>query len=171
MKIGFTSFGGISMVPLINNEMISHGWMTAEEVTDILAIAEDDPRAQRLQLRHLCRSADGGDPPGPWRPIWGAAAGPSPWGALAAKGYESFGKSPDAAGDDRGAPRQRGDDPGPHRLPLHGELRRRGGGSPPRGGAGGAGSVLLLLKCKVSIPAVIGISAAGGLLLFGVLGL
>ena len=37
VKIGFTSFGGISMVPLINSEMISHGWMTAEEVTDILA--------------------------------------------------------------------------------------------------------------------------------------
>ncbi len=35
--------GGISMVPLINNEMISHGWMTAEEVTDILAIAEMTP--------------------------------------------------------------------------------------------------------------------------------
>lgn len=43
VKIGFTSFGGISMVPLINSEMISHGWMTAEEVTDILAIAEMTP--------------------------------------------------------------------------------------------------------------------------------
>ena len=35
----------------------------------------------------------------------------------------------------------------------------------------GALDLFLLLKCKVSIPAVIGISAAGGLLLFGVLGL
>ena len=43
VKIGFTSFGGISMVPLINSEMISHGWMTAEEGTDILAIAEMTP--------------------------------------------------------------------------------------------------------------------------------
>ena len=34
--IGFTSFGGMSMVPLINSEMISHGWMTPEEVMDIV---------------------------------------------------------------------------------------------------------------------------------------
>jgi chromate transporter len=43
LKIGFTSFGGLSMVPLINSEMISHGWMTATEVSDILAIAEMTP--------------------------------------------------------------------------------------------------------------------------------
>ena len=42
-KIGFTSFGGLSMVPLINHEMLSHGWMTAEQVTDIVAIAEMTP--------------------------------------------------------------------------------------------------------------------------------
>ena len=27
-KIGFTSFGGTSMIPLIMDEMSSHGWMT-----------------------------------------------------------------------------------------------------------------------------------------------
>lgn len=43
LKIGFTSFGGLSMVPLINSEMTSHGWMTATEVSDILAIAEMTP--------------------------------------------------------------------------------------------------------------------------------
>lgn len=42
-KIGFTSFGGLSMVPLINHEMLSHGWMTAEQVSDIIAIAEMTP--------------------------------------------------------------------------------------------------------------------------------
>ena len=42
-KIGFTSFGGLSMVPLINHEMLSHGWMTAAEVSDIVAIAEMTP--------------------------------------------------------------------------------------------------------------------------------
>ena len=30
LKIGFTSFGGLSMIPLINDEVLSHGWMTAE---------------------------------------------------------------------------------------------------------------------------------------------
>ena len=43
LMIGFTSFGGLSMIPLINEQMISHGWMTAKEVADIVAIAEMTP--------------------------------------------------------------------------------------------------------------------------------
>lgn len=43
LKVGFTSFGGLSMVPLINSEMLGHGWMTAREVADIVAIAEMTP--------------------------------------------------------------------------------------------------------------------------------
>lgn len=31
------------MIPLISSEMISHNWMTAEEVSDIVAIAEMTP--------------------------------------------------------------------------------------------------------------------------------
>jgi len=42
-KIGFTSFGGMSMIPLINSEMMNHGWMTHSEVLDIVAIAEMTP--------------------------------------------------------------------------------------------------------------------------------
>ena len=42
-QIGYTSFGGMSMVPLINEEMVNHGWMTATEVSDIVAIAEMTP--------------------------------------------------------------------------------------------------------------------------------
>ena len=42
-KIGFTSFGGVSMLPLINSEMLSHQWMTAAEIADIVAIAEMTP--------------------------------------------------------------------------------------------------------------------------------
>lgn len=42
-QIGFTSFGGLSMIPLINGEMLSHGWMTADEVADIVAMAEMTP--------------------------------------------------------------------------------------------------------------------------------
>lgn len=42
-QIGFTSFGGLSMIPLINNEMMSHHWMTAQEISDIVAIAEMTP--------------------------------------------------------------------------------------------------------------------------------
>lgn len=43
LKIGFTSFGGLSMIPLINSEVLSHGWMTTAEVADIVAIAEMTP--------------------------------------------------------------------------------------------------------------------------------
>ena len=43
VKIGFTSFGGLSMIPLITSEMLSHGWMTTAEITDIVAIAEMTP--------------------------------------------------------------------------------------------------------------------------------
>ena len=42
-KIGFTSFGGTSMIPLIMEEMLSHGWMTEADVTNIVAIAEMTP--------------------------------------------------------------------------------------------------------------------------------
>ena len=42
-KIGFTSFGGLSMIPLINSEMLSNGWMSLSEISDIVAIAEMTP--------------------------------------------------------------------------------------------------------------------------------
>ena len=43
LKIGFCSFGWLSMIPVINQEMVNHGWMTLEEVADIIAIAEMTP--------------------------------------------------------------------------------------------------------------------------------
>lgn len=43
LKIGFTSFGGMSMVPLILEEMQAHGWMTAEDLSNLIGIAEMTP--------------------------------------------------------------------------------------------------------------------------------
>ena len=43
LLIGFSSFGGLSMIPQISDQVLSHGWMTAEQVTDIVAIAEMTP--------------------------------------------------------------------------------------------------------------------------------
>ena len=43
IKIGFTSFGGMSMIPLIRQEMLANGWMTQGEILDIVAIAEMTP--------------------------------------------------------------------------------------------------------------------------------
>lgn len=43
VKIGFFSFGGMTMLPVINDLVLQNGWMTAEEVLDIAAIAEMTP--------------------------------------------------------------------------------------------------------------------------------
>lgn len=45
LKIGiFTFGGGYAMVALIQNEVVSvHGWMTAQEFTDVLAISQMTP--------------------------------------------------------------------------------------------------------------------------------
>lgn len=43
-KIGLFSFGGgYAMLPLIEEEIITHGWLTTREFIDILAIAEMTP--------------------------------------------------------------------------------------------------------------------------------
>ncbi len=42
-KIGFTSFGGTSMIPLIMEEMSSHGWMNQADLSNLIAIAEMTP--------------------------------------------------------------------------------------------------------------------------------
>ncbi len=43
LKIGFTSFGGLSMIPLITSEMVAHGWLSLGEVSEVVAIAEMTP--------------------------------------------------------------------------------------------------------------------------------
>lgn len=43
LLIGFSSFGGLSMIPQISEQVLRHGWMTAGQVTDIVAIAEMTP--------------------------------------------------------------------------------------------------------------------------------
>ncbi len=60
--IGFTSFGGLSMVPLISQQMMGHGWMTAEEVADIVAIAEMTPGPLGLNCATFAGSRTAGLP-------------------------------------------------------------------------------------------------------------
>ncbi|MDR3259430.1 MAG: chromate transporter [Fusobacteriaceae bacterium] len=43
MKISFFSFGGLTMIPVINDEVLKYGWMTSKEVLDIVAVAEMTP--------------------------------------------------------------------------------------------------------------------------------
>ena len=42
-KVGFCSFGGLSMIPVIYDELVTAGYMTASEFADIIAIAEMTP--------------------------------------------------------------------------------------------------------------------------------
>ena len=43
LLIGFSSFGGLSMIPQISDAVVGNGWMTVSQVTDIVAIAEMTP--------------------------------------------------------------------------------------------------------------------------------
>ena len=44
IKIGLFSFGGgYAMIPLIQREIESHGWLSASQFVDIIAIAEMTP--------------------------------------------------------------------------------------------------------------------------------
>lgn len=43
LKIGFTSFSGLSMIPMIRQEAVRYGWMTDQELLDLVAIAEATP--------------------------------------------------------------------------------------------------------------------------------
>ncbi|MCQ2454239.1 MAG: chromate transporter [Clostridia bacterium] len=58
--IGITSFGGMSMIPLIHEQMLSHGWMTAQEVADIVAIAEMTPGPLGLNCATFAGTTAGG---------------------------------------------------------------------------------------------------------------
>ena len=54
MKIGFFSFGGLTMIPVINDEVLLHGWMTADEVMDIVAVAEMTPGSLGINCATFC---------------------------------------------------------------------------------------------------------------------
>lgn len=43
IRIGFSSFGGLTMIPVILDEVTSKGWMTESQVMDVMALAEITP--------------------------------------------------------------------------------------------------------------------------------
>ncbi|CAM1379837.1 chromate transporter [Fretibacterium fastidiosum] len=170
VKIGFTSFGGFSMIPLISSEMSAHHWMTAEEISDLVAIAEMTPGPLGLN----CATFAGMRAawlPGAIAANLGALTPTFTLGAVAAIFFERFkssrrleqvmvGVRPACIGLIAGVA-----------LTLAMTNYAEGGAAHlPSLGLGALDS-LLLMKFKVSIPKVIGLSAAMGVLLFGVLGL
>lgn len=61
-KIGFFSFGGMTMIPIINEEVLKYGWMTSAEVMDIVAIAEMTPGSLGINCATFVGLRSGGIP-------------------------------------------------------------------------------------------------------------
>ena len=169
VKIGFSSFGGMSMIPQISAEMLSNGWMNAAQVNDIVAIAEMTPGPLGFNCATFAGIQAAGIP-GALAANLGAATPALTLGMLAAACFQKFKSSSFL---------QRamvGIRPVCTALVLGvlvGMLRSNYRFADRFDAAAAAISVLdmvLILRYKWSAARVLGISAALGLLLFGVLG-
>lgn len=170
LLIGFGSFGGLSMIPQISNEVISHGWMTASQVTDIVAIAEMTPGPLGLNCATFAGMQAAGIP-GAIAANFGVLTPSLTLCAAAAAFFYRFkeakimqnilvGVRPVCLGLVVGVLIS---------LFLSTFLPDSGINFP--GLAIGLVDMVLLTKYKVSIPKILLLSAAAGLILFGALGL
>ena len=170
LLIGFGSFGGLSMIPQISNEVLSHGWMTAEQVTDIVAIAEMTPGPLGLNCASFAGMQAAGIP-GAIAANLGVLMPSITLCAAAAVFFHKFrnsrvmqwilvGVRPICLGMVVGVI-----------LSLSGSNYWSGTGLNLTGIAIGAVDLFLLLKCKSGVPTVLLFSAAAGLVLHGALGL
>ena len=171
VKVGFTSFGGLSMVPIISGEMLSHGWMTAEQVSDIVAIAEMTPGPLGLNSATFAGLRTAGLP-GAIFAVLGVLTPTFTLCALAAVMFQRFrtshrleqimtGVRPASIGLLAGVCVS---------LGITNFSTSVGGVNLPAVGIGVL-DLFLMQKYKLSVPWIIGISAALGLHFFGVLGL
>ena len=170
LLIGFSSFGGLSMIPQISDQVLSHGWMTAEKVTDIVAIAEMTPGPLGLNCATFAGMQAAGIP-GAIAANLGALTPALTLCAVAAAFFNRFRES---------RIMQRilvGVRPACLGMVLAVLVNLAGStylkqGTPHYASMGiGLLDLVLVVKCKVSIPVVILLSAGLGLLLFGVLGI
>ena len=168
LLIGFSSFGGLSMIPQISDQVLSHGWMTAEQVTDIVAIAEMTPGPLGLNCATFAGMQTAGIP-GAIAANLGTLTPTLTLCAVAAAFFNRFRES---------RIMQRilvGVRPACLGMVLAVLVNLAGStylkqGAPHYASMGiGLLDLVLVVKCKVSIPVVILLSAGLGLLLFGVL--
>ena len=171
VKIGFTSFGGLSMIPLISSEMISHGWMTAHEVSDIVAIAEMTPGPLGLNCATFAGMRAAGVA-GAVIANLGALAPTFTLCAVAAVFFDHFrdnkrlgqvmtGVRPACVGMVAGVVID---------LALANYVNASGGPNVPSIVLGVV-DLVLLLKFRLSIPKVLMFSAVVGVIMYGVIGL
>lgn len=171
VKIGFTSFGGLSMIPLISSEMISHGWMNAHEVSDIVAIAEMTPGPLGLNCATFAGMraagvlgafiANVGALAPTFTLCWGAAVFFDHFRANKRLGQIMTGIRPACVGMVAGVVLD---------LAAANYLEAGGGVNVPSAVLGVA-DLVMLLKFRVSIPKVLLFSAAAGIIMYGVIGL
>lgn len=170
LLIGFSSFGGLSMIPQISDQVLSHGWMTAEQVTDIVAIAEMTPGPLGLNCATFAGMQAAGIP-GAVAANLGTLTPALTLCAVAAAFFNRFrnsrimqkillGVRPACLGMILGVI-----------VSLAMDNYVRSGSLCWPSIAIGIVDLVLLLKCKVSIPVIICLSAGLGLLLFGLLGI
>ena len=61
LKIGAVSFGGgYGMIALMREEVLSHGWLTNEELLDFIAVAESTPGPIAVNMATFVGSSQGG---------------------------------------------------------------------------------------------------------------
>ena len=170
VKIGFTSFGGLSMIPLISSEMISHGWMTASEVSDIVAIAEMTPGPLGLNCATFAGMKAAGIL-GAFTANMGALSPTYTLCVVAAVFFEHFrdnkrlgqimtGVRPACVGMVAGVV-----------LDLALVNYVEAGAVHVPSALLGVVDLVLLLKFKLSIPVVLTLSAVAGVIMFGVMGM
>lgn len=169
LLIGFGSFGGLSMIPQISNEVLSHGWMTVDQVTDIVAIAEMTPGPLGLNCATFAGMQAAGIP-GAIAANLGTLTPSLTLCALAAVCFQRFKDS---------SVMQRilvGVRPACFGMVLGVLISLSMSNYFPAGSVHipsviiGIVDAVLLLKFKVSIPKLLILSALSGLLIFGVLG-
>lgn len=170
LLIGFSSFGGLSMIPQISDQVISHGWMNASQVTDIVAIAEMTPGPLGLNCATFAGMQAAGIPRAVAANL-GTLTSALTLCALAAAFFTRFRESkimqrillgvrPACLGMVLGVIVS---------LTRSTYLRQ---GTPHFAAIGiGLLDLVLVVKYKVSIPIVILLSAGLGILLFGMIGL
>lgn len=157
------------MIPLISDQMLSNGWMTAGQVTDIVAIAEMTPGPLGLNCATFAGMQAAGIP-GAIAAILGALTPAFTVCALAAAFFYRFKESkfmrrmligvrPACVGMVLGV-----------LISLMQSNYVTDSGLSLASVLIGLVDLVLLLKYKVSIPRVIILSAGMGLVIFGILG-
>lgn len=168
LMIGFSSFGGLSMIPQISSAVLSHNWMTPAQVTDILAIAEMTPGPLGLNCATFAGMQAAGIP-GAFAANFGVLTPTMTLCAVAAAFFARFKESkimqhilvgvrPACFGMVLGVTIS---------LSLSNYAAPAGLNLPAL--IIGITDVFLLVKCKMSIPKVLLFSACAGLVLFGFL--